>query len=310
MSSQGLWLATFPKAASNRSLSSSQPRARAVSLNRVSCAEPPGFAFSTMTRCRLYIDEVGNDHIALPFENDNERYLSLTGIITRIEFHSSRFCPLLDEIKTSIFGPAGKNLVFHRREILRREHPFEILRDDETRNKFDARMLDAFRTLPYLASTVAIDKKMHWELYGEWLRDPYHYCLTALVERYVLWMRRNSYDGDVAIEPRNPKSDRRVKEAFQAIYGKGTEHIKADIVQRHLTSKEIKFIDKKDNCPAMQITDLIAHPSARAMKFARLNMQLPDDYGARVVEILEKWKYTRHPTTKVRDGWGKKWLPK
>lgn len=248
--------------------------------------------------------------MAPPFVDDNERYLSLTGIITRIELHISRFQPQVATLKRDIFGPNGDRVILHRREIMRREGPFAVFHDDELRARFDGQTLTLFRELPYLATTVAIDKKQHHDLYGEWLLDPYHYCMMAIVERYVLWMRRHRYHGDVAIEPRNRRPDRRLKEAFQGIYANGTENIPAKIVQQHLTSKEIKFIGKIDNCPAMQVVDLLAHPSTRAMKFERLNLSLPDDYGAKVVEILEKWKYARHPITKVRVGWGKKWLPK
>lgn len=261
-------------------------------------------------RCRLYIDEVGNGDLSGNSNNINQRYLSLTGLITRIVFYNKRFTPDVVAFKQDIFGRNDVPIILHRREIVRREGAFSILVDERIRERFDAGLLQLFEKLPYLASTITIDKNEHVRLYGDWTRDPYHYCLEALVERYVLWMRRNNYVGDVAIEARGKQPDKLVKAAFQGIYDRGTENIPYKIVQKHLTSKEIKFMQKSDDCPAMQIVDLIAHPSFRGMKFERDNVPHPDDYGAKVVEILEKWKYARHPTTFIKTGWGKKWLPK
>lgn len=263
-----------------------------------------------MDVCRLFIDEVGNGDLAAASDIPNERYLSLTGILTRVDLYNKRFLPEVSDFKTAIFGAGGEKIVLHRREIVRREGVFATLRAPEKQVQFDSGMMQLFRGLPYLASTVSIDKKEHLELYGEWTRDPYHYCLQALVERYILWMNRHGYRGDVAIEARSKAPDKRVKVVFTEIFERGTENIKSTLVQKCLTSREIKFMSKSDNCPAMQITDLIAHPSFRGMKFDRLGIVHPDDYGTKVVQILEQWKYSRHPKTGIRIGWGKKWLPK
>lgn len=262
-----------------------------------------------MNRCRLFIDEVGNDDLKPSSHDENQRYLSLTSLLTRIDLYESRFIPRLADFKTSIFGNGSDAIVLHRREILRREKDFIILNDDALRNRFDAEMLILLRQLPYLISTVVIDKFEYVKTRGEWLFHPYHYCLKTLVERYVLWMRRNEHVGDVVIEQRYPKADKQVKVAFQNIYEQGTEHIPAKIVQKYLTSKEIKFVSKKENCPAMQIVDLIAYPSFKALKYEQKGDQLPNDYGKKIVDILEGWKYARHPTTFNKEGWGKKWLP-
>ena len=59
--------------------------------------------------------------------------------------------------------------------------------------------------LPYIANTVLIDKRAHVEKYGEWHNNPYHYCMIALIERYVLWLRRHKLTGDVVAEPKFKK---------------------------------------------------------------------------------------------------------
>lgn len=262
-------------------------------------------------RCHLFIDEVGNGDLKGAANNDNERYLSLTGIITTLEAYERRFIPRVNDFKVEIFGAdLAPRVVFHRREIMRREGVFAALRDESVKARFDAGLLRLFEELPYLVHTVVIDKREHIETYGVWRFDPYHYCLHILIERYVLWLKRHGFTGDVTAEPRNVRPDRRLKESYRGIFHNGTDHVPAPTVQAHLTTKELKFTPKTANCPAMQICDLIAYPSFKAIKRERLSEPAPDDFGQRVVSILEQSKYGRHPQTQKIWGYGKKWLPK
>jgi hypothetical protein len=149
--------------------------------------------------CRLYIDEVGNDDIA----SESERYLSLTGITTKIYGHDTKIHPEIEALKNEIFGhnPPQYTIVLHRREILRKEKPFDCLQDAEVNAKWEARILELIESLPYIVNTVLIDKHEHTRRYGEWQYNPYHYCMLALVERYLLWLRRHHLTGDVLADP-------------------------------------------------------------------------------------------------------------
>ena len=120
--------------------------------------------------------------------------------------------------------------------------------------------------LPYIAITVAIDKHAHVEKYSVWHFNPYHYCMRALIERYVLWLNRHKLTGGVVAEPRFKKVDKKLKKSFSYIYDHGTENIPAAIVQARLTSREIKFDPKANNVCGLQLVEMIAHPSHRAMK--------------------------------------------
>lgn len=257
--------------------------------------------------CRLFVDEVGNGDLRGSAGDDNVRYLSLTGVLTKRSTHDSKIVPAFDAMKRDLFGQT--NVIFHRREIIRREGQFTALRDPTLRADFDRKLLGIMRDCPYLAITVTIDKRAHLEKYSTWHFDPYHYCLLCLVERYTLWLRRNDCKGDVAVEPRFPKADKRLKRSFQRIYQEGTGRIRAKTVQQHLLSHDIKFFGKSHNVAGMQLCDLLAHPSYRSMKFERLGLDEPADFGTAVVRILREQRYARHPKSKVIEGWGRKWLP-
>lgn len=261
--------------------------------------------------CRLYIDEVGNSDLRGSANDDNIRYLSLTGITTKLLAQERVFQPHLDRIKNKYFaGYHRQPVIFHRREMMRGEGPFAVLNDEEVRRAFDADLLEVLESLPYIAVTATIDKREHLDRYSVWHHDPYHYCLKCLVERYVLWLRRNRLTGDVAIEPRFKHADKRVKASFQNIWANGTDNIPARIIQKHLLSRDIKFIAKSHNIAAMQVCDLLAHPSYRAMKNSKLGIDSPADFGTKIVDILIRKKYSRNPKNhQVIDGWGRKWLP-
>lgn len=261
-------------------------------------------------RCRLYIDEVGNSDLQGSREDDNIRYLSLTGIIAILSQHDRLIQPSIDSMKAELFEhTSDAPVILHRKEIINRKGPFAALKDQQTADKFSATILALLEHLPYLAITVTIDKRAHLDRYDQWHFDPYHYCVRCLVERYTMWLRRHSFVGDVAAEPRFPKVDKKLKASFTKTYLEGTEHLPARVVQAHLTSKEIKLFPKAANSAGLQIADLVAHPSFRSMKMTKEGVVPKDDFGAKIAEILVRKKYARDPKKGTIDGWGRKWLP-
>jgi hypothetical protein len=130
---------------------------------------------------RLFLDEVGNDDVVHP----NERYLSITGITTKITAHEKHIQREIEQIKTELFGhsPPDKIVILHRKEIIRKEGPFSVLQDEQINQRWESRILDLIGSLPYIANTVLIDKHEHVRRYSVWHYNPYHYCMRALVER-------------------------------------------------------------------------------------------------------------------------------
>ena len=257
--------------------------------------------------CRLFIDEVGNDDT----KTESERYLSLTGIITKVHGHDNLITPEIEQLKADFFGhdPPRKTVILHRREIIRREPPFDCLRDDAINEIWERHILELIENLPYIANTVMIDKREHVQKYLVWQFNPYHYCMRALIERYVLWLNRNRLTGDVVAEPRFKKQDKKLKRSFTYIYDHGTEHIPAATVQRCLTSREIKFATKSENICGMQLVEIIANPSHQALRAKCTGEPMRARFGQKVVDILLRARYSRHPKTSVIEGWGQKRLP-
>jgi hypothetical protein len=257
--------------------------------------------------CRLYIDEVGNDDTV----SESERYLSLTGITTKVHGHDTKIHPEIETLKNEIFGhnPPQYTIILHRREILRKEKPFDCLREEKTNLQWEARILTLIETLPYIVNTVLIDKREHAKRYGDWQYNPYHYCMLASVERYVLWLRRHRLTGDVMAEARGKREDKALKSAFQYFYENGTDNIPPETVQQHLTSREIKLQKKDANICGLQLVDMLANPSHQLLKCQLRGEELQAQFAKRVVAILKQHRYARDPKTGKMEGWGLKTLP-
>lgn len=257
---------------------------------------------------RLYVDEVGNPGLKASLD-PKHRYLSLTGIILELDYVATTVFPAIEKLKGRYFGSHPDDpVILHRKELLNAKVPFGSLRDPATRKRFDQDLLNLIRSLDYVVVTVVIDKLEHQQRYQVWRFDPYHYCLTILLERYVLWLQDRNAVGDVMAESRGGKEDRRLKASFERVYAGGSDFISPEVFAACLTSRQLKVKPKSSNIAGLQLADLIAHPSFRATQLRRGGQRLPENFGGKIAEILERSKYNRSPRGRI-EGWGRKWLP-
>lgn len=156
----------------------------------------------------------------------------------------------------------------------------------------------------------AIDKHAHLEKYKVWQHDPYHYCMECLLERYVKWLNRNGFVGDVLVESRGKYPDKRLKRAYRTFYTRGSGHLSPTLAQARLTSGELKLAIKRDDVAAHQLADSLAHPTLTYMRSKYDGAQIREGYGQQLVQLLLQHRLARHPVTHEIDGWGLKWLPK
>jgi hypothetical protein len=258
-------------------------------------------------RYRLFFDETGNGDLHAAKKDPYQRYLSLTGLVIRQDSHDAEITQKLIAFKSEIFGEKNASVILHRREIMNRKGTFAVLNDDNLRAKFDSKFRDLVRSLPSPVFTVSIDKQAHLDKYKVWQFNPYHYVMTCLLERFVLWLNATGYVGDVMGEARNPTHDAQLRR-FCYFYANGT-FVRKTVIRRTLISKELRLQPKSANVAALQIADLLAHPAHRNYKFTRLGETIPDDYGTSLVTILEESKYNRKSSTGQIEGYGRKWLP-
>ncbi len=257
--------------------------------------------------CRLYICAVGNDNV----RRAAERYLSVVGIIVKAHGDAARITPEIENLKAELFGhaPPEHTIILHPREIQRKETPFKVLRQEATNSEWERRLLGLIEGLPYVAVVATIDKLEHINRYAAWHFSPYHYCVRTVLERYVLWLNRHGLRGDVAAEAKFKHLDKHLKTSFADAFASGTDNVPPSTFQRSLTSRELKFKNKRANTCGFQLLAMIADPSHQAMMAKFTGEPMRVGFNAQIVEVLTRYHYARNPKTGVVNGWGQKLLP-
>lgn len=258
---------------------------------------------------RLYIDEVGN-HDLKSADNPNERFLSLTGVFLESSYISQILTKEMESLKHEFFTrDPDEPVIFHRKELINHKYPFDVLRNEDLRERFDTRLLAALERWEYKVITVVIDKMAHRERYMTWHYHPYHYCLAVLLERFILFLHYENAKGDVMVESRGGKEDMKLKESFHKLYESGTDNIDREKFVIRLTSKELKVKQKQANICGLQLADLIAYPSRKEILVENnFEQARPDRFGNRITSILLAKKYYRSTAGRI-EGYGKKLLP-
>ena len=261
-----------------------------------------------MKRYRLYVDESG-DHTYYALEDPAKRYLGLTGIFIEHEYYRTTFQPETERLKQTHFPHSpDEPVVLHRADIINRRGPFWKLRDTEKERAFNEDFLQFIREQDYHIITVVIDKKTYIERYGEAAYHPYHYCLTALLERYCGFLNFYNAQGDVLAESRGGSEDLKLKRAYQRLYREGTWYWNCAFFQRTLTSSEIKVKLKSANIAGLQLADLLAHPSKQEILLEEQRIDDPgDNFGQQICQCIQT-KYNKHVYEGSIRGYGKIFL--
>jgi len=217
----------------------------------------------------------------------------------------------MDQIKVEFFQQdPDEPVIFHRKELVNKQPPFQALRNTEVEQQFNARLLMALARWDYQVITVVLDKQTHRDQYSVWRYHPYHYCLAVLLERFVLFLHYGGHRGDVMVEQRGGVEDRKLKESYRRLYERGNDNIPAERWQAQLTSRELKVKPKTANVAGLQLADLIAHPSRREVLIEQRLITDPRDiFGDQISAILRQDKYYRNTRTGQIEGYGKQLLP-
>ncbi|MBY0478941.1 MAG: DUF3800 domain-containing protein [Chitinophagaceae bacterium] len=258
---------------------------------------------------RIYIDEVGNSDIKSS-ANEDHRFLCLTGVIFRLDYVSEVLQPELEALKAKYFGSHPDDpVIFHRKELVYKKHPFQVLANPETSKAFDEEFLQLLAKWDYKVIGVVIDKQEHNNNYADtWKYDPYHYCQEILLERYKLFLNIQNASGDVMIESRGGKEDIRLKKSFRTLMDKGTNYLTAEELNERITSKELKVKAKGANVAGLQLADLIDHSVRR---YAFKNILKMDDgkttFSDAIIDVLAASKFFKYKGRIY--GYGVKKLP-
>jgi len=259
-------------------------------------------------RCRLYVDESG-DHTYHELDDPARRYLGLLGCIIEGENYRKSTQPNLEQLKQKHFPHSPDEPVIpHRKDIVNKRGPFWRLRDAEKERAFNLDLLSFLQGQEYVIISVVIDKRAHVQRYEESAFHPYHYCLSAMLERYCGWLHFQNWEGDVLAESRGATEDRQLEKAYIRTYEDGTQFRDPAFFQSVLTTKKIKLKPKKANIGGLQIADLLAHPVRQ--EILAESQRIPSIAGTFAKKITQTIaaKYNRRCSDGEISGYGKVFL--
>ncbi|MCC7477210.1 DUF3800 domain-containing protein [bacterium] len=258
---------------------------------------------------RLYIDEVGHANYSCNLQHPQNKYFSLTGVVTRLDYVQSTIAPDIESLKQNFFNPPhhpDNPVILHRKEIKGKLYPFKSLLDPGICTAFDSQLLALLAKWEFKVYTVTVNKEALFKAYSKPF-DPYHYALHVMIERFVYFLNQNRSIGDVMVESRNGPLDRILRQEYARVWQKGTRFEKPGSIQAALTSRELKTKSKTNNIPGLQIADILASPCFALHAHQMDGTPPPSRFGSLVAQIVASSKYDMSITGQI-DGFGRKWL--
>jgi len=247
---------------------------------------------------RIFIDEFGHDNLNSA-SDPKERYLCLLGVVLDLDTAHVDLSQRMDAIKKQAFGT--ENVVLHRREVINQKPvAFDRLASQVVRDTFSNSLLNLIETCDYTAIAILIDKKEHVDRYKVWRFQPYHYCLTAMMERYVMFLDDRGGLGDVMAEWRGVKPNIKLEKAYNYVYNNGTPNMNTARFRNRLSSSQLKIKKKEANVAGLQLADLLVNPAARDLICKKNGEVMAAPFGSKIVEFLYSTKYHRNWRGQVR----------
>jgi hypothetical protein len=256
---------------------------------------------------RLFVDEVGNAGMSV-LSGPNERYLCLAGTAFELGHLVRVVEPAIEALKAEFFQAhtAATPLIFHRKELFAARRPFAELKIGDAHDRFNAKLLSLLTSFEFTLIIVIIDKYAHATRYDR-PHHPYHYCMSAMLERYVGFLVSAKSTGDVLAEGRGRKEDAALCSAFAENVRVGSQW-SSDAIRTRLNSHTLGIATKTANDAGLQITDMVAYPCFRRALARHVQAEaLPGGFSGQVAEAM-KAKLRRSPGGSIR-GYGLKWLP-
>jgi len=255
---------------------------------------------------RLYIDESG-DHYYSDSDETERRYLCLLGVYFDLRYYETDFQPRFEQFKIKHFSRDvdDRIIILHRKEIINKQGHFSALKDLQKEKAFNTELLDIMISGKFGIISVVIDKKSHRKRWGTNAAHPYHYCLLAIVQRFVGFLNFYNSRGDVMAESRGGSEDMQLKAEFTHLYETGTPYVSANNFQAVLSSREIKLKKKEQNIAGLQIADLFAYPCKQDVLLGgKAIPKYEGRFGQKLLEVAQD-KYNRRAIFNRVDGYGK-----
>lgn len=236
----------------------------------------------------LFIDESG---IANPKVTNSEVYI-LAGCMVD-EYSREKIKIEADQIKFKYW--TRTNIVFHSKEIGRKEGDFKIFKDKKV---FDHSQHDLFNFLlknSYQMFFVLVNKQE--ELKQNWNdKKVYHETSTLMVKNFTLsLLAQDNVKGRLVVESASAAKDFYFHKAAGYFLSHGFSSLGVSFKQVQDVLTEISFVSKKNHDIEEQLADLLAY--AAKLKFKGKKQMNMSSYDKGISRIMNSKIFKMHPET-------------
>ena len=215
---------------------------------------------------RLFIDETGT---ANPLDSASEIYVLSGCSIKKTDGVDLKI--FSDQIKFKYWGRT--DVVFHSREIGRKEGDFTIFKDQRIFNEFLHDLENLLSSPRFKMFFIVVDKTKARQV-GWDEKKIYKDTTLFLVRQFLLILLTTAMKGEMIIESASAEKDVYLLQAFGFFLGAGLVDVKVgyETVQDILTS--VSFVTKKNHDTEEQIADLLGY-AARLHYLKRQKKPIP-----------------------------------
>lgn len=241
----------------------------------------------------LFLDESG-DHDLINIDLEYSIFV-LAGCIMDLEYEGKVLTPALNQFKKDLFG--NSDIILHLADYTRNKACFGNLCNKDFREKFYTGLNKIIKDMDFTLLACIVDKKEHVKHYKNAI-DPYLLSLEVVLERYIMFLKRNNEKGIVIAESRGNQLDNQLNLAFLDLKISGTRFLRPTDIVEAITDFRIR--KKDENIAGLQLIDTIISPIGRKF-LGRKNFYIAYD--------VIKSKFRKHDCGKYK-GYGLVILPK
>lgn len=241
-----------------------------------------------MKLLNLFIDELGQSNPKAP----NAGVYILSGcIVDKVSREDLKI--KADQIKFKYWDKT--NIVFHSREIGRKEGVFTILQDKKVEDDFYNNLFYFLNEGRYKMFFVVVDLKKacnkNWNT-----TKVYEETSLAIIKNFILsLLSSGDCRGRIVIESATSQKDFYFHKAVSYFLSAGFPELKIPFTKIQEVMTEISFVTKKNFDIEEQIADLLAYGAK--LKFLKSS----DDnfYKTNIIKVLNNKLFVMHPNTGV-----------
>lgn len=248
---------------------------------------------------KLYLDESGTPN--LEGSNPKFPYFILSGFVVNEE-QEIKLKIKADQVKFKYWGRT--DIVFHSREIGRRENDFSILKDPIVEQNFYKDLSQLFVNNGGRSIIAVINKdktnKLGWKE-----ADVYKKTSNAILKFFIEYLNAKGYKGQIIIESAGTQKDI----LFYKEYIYFLAHGIPDLSLTHQKMKQIltsiSFVSKNNLDIETQMADLLAYPAGHnCLVSGGFKTMIPNSYEDKMCKILNAkiLKIINKSTGIIKDG--------